>query len=924
MKRDRKINFNNLSLVSRAVNAALMASVCYTSGVMAQEQNDKDVEVVMVTGSYVARDAQSSMSSPIHIMGAEEIAKSGFTGIDDLIVLNPANIGSVGGVNNLAGGGAENRSTRSANLRGLGPSSTLVLLNGHRVSSQEQDARRNSYTNLAALVPTIAVKQIETVLDGASAIYGSDAIAGAMNVITDNYYDGFAASWQHTAIENAPAKMFQMKLGGGTDKFHGVISTSYEYKDNLQNADRPFTATDNTSGTSQPGNYVLTARPVNADGSDVIINNGVNGAINYSSLYDQISAATGSERVRIADPHCTVEGTGGIYVGSEAFPQGTCQFSYQAMNPISPESKVWLTHATANYFLTDTQELYFEGRHYKQGSVRYGVASMPISLGTPVVPADNPYNPFGVDAEFTGRVLGVNADHREEHVDVNGTHLVLGLKGDIASTHWQYNINGVWSTEKAVTTAPDTDIGMLQNALDGFGGADCRIDPYGNPDPSETAGEGNCIYFSPFGADQLNHDERVFHNLLQPAIFSDEVEYQILEFVVNGELFELPGGVTGIAIGGQTRKETRTVGVDSSTQAGRWGFTGKQSPGKGSRTIDGVFVELFLPWTLDIETQLAIRYEDYGQFTTTDPKLGINWRATDDLTLRLSASTAFRAPSLAHSVGNQSSSGVAQTVDPLDPNDQGTFRVINTIANPDLEPEESTNINIGATWNPLDSLTLSLDYWSFEFENQVTAESATQVIQADPNGPNLIRDSSGKLLAVNVGYFNSGKTETNGLDFRVAYEKEIFDGHHFSLTNSLSWINEYTVQTGQDQPVYDVVGRRNDNNPGSVAPEFRNTMQASWQHHNHNANITMRYTDAVEDDVFLPMDYAEPWGIIPSSTVFDAQYSYRFGDNQQYQVAIGALNLFDREPPAAFFTKYLSTAADPLGRQAYLKLSVEM
>lgn len=922
LMKDHAPRRNRLNL---AISAALIGTSLATC-VYAQEDTesaDKKMEVIRVTGSHVSRNVQSNMSSPIQVVDSAEIMRSGFAGVDDLIVNNTANTGSLGGVNDLAGGGSETRHTRSANLRGLGPSSTLVLLNGRRVASQEQDARRNSYTNLAALVPTIAIQRIETVLDGASAIYGSDAIAGAMNIITDDNYSGFSASAMHTAIENAPAKLVQLKFGGGNDKFHGVFATSYEYKAALQNSDRRVTATDNTSGTSQPGNFVLTSRPTSANGGDVIIDNGVNGPINYSQLYDQIASSTGNARVVLADPHCTAPGTGGIYVGANPFPRGTCQFSYQQMNPISPESKTWLSFAKANYLLSDSTELFFEGRFYKQEGDRYGVASMPLSTGSPVVPAANPYNPFGVDVQFNGRVLGVNADHRLEESDTDGTHLILGGRGDLGFSDWQYELSGAWSQEKASSRSPDTDLSMLQNALNGFGGPNCQITAFGTPSPAETAGQGNCVWFSPFGKDQLNHDERAYYNLLQDALSTNEVVYQTVEFVVNGTWFDLPGGPIGVAIGGQSRKEIRRVTVDAATAAGRWGFLGRSTSGDGSRTIDSIFTEFLLPFTYDLEMQLAVRYEDYGPFDTTDPKVGINWNATDDLTFRASASTAFRAPSLAHAVGSQRSSGVAQTIDPLDPNDNGTFRVVNTIANPNLAPEESTNVNLGMTWEATDNLTMSLDYWSFNFKNQVTAENANQVIQANPTGPNVIRDADGQLLGVNVGYFNSGSTKTNGVDFRLDYQFEPFAGHKFNLSNSLTWINKYTVQTGVNQPSYNVVGRRNDNNPGFVAPEFRNTTQLSWRYDAHSGNITMRYVDSVEDDIFLPMDYEQPWGMISSSTVIDAQYSYNFGRDGQYQVAVGAINLFDREPPAAYFTKYLSSAADPLGRQAYVRFAVD-
>lgn len=919
--KNHSIQRNRLSL---AISTALLGSGLMT-GAYAQDNKEsieKNIEVIQVTGSHVSRNAQSSMSSPIQIVSNEDIMRSGFSGVDDLIVNNTANTGSIGGVNDLAGGGSETRHTRSANLRGLGPSSTLVLLNGHRVASQEQDVQRNSYTNLAALVPTIAIQRIETVLDGASAIYGSDAIAGAMNIITDDNFSGFSASAMHTAIDNAPGKLVQMKLGGGNDKFQGVFASSYEYKGNLQNSDRRITSSNNTSGTSQPGNFVLNSRPRTATGGDVIIDNGINGPVNYSQLYDQISSSTGSSRVVLADPHCTAEGTGGIYVGANPFPRGTCQFSYQQMNPISPESKTWLSFAKATYLITEDTELFFEGRFYKQEGDRYGVSSMPLSTGSPIVPSENPFNPFGVDVQFNGRVLGVNAEHRLEESDTDSTHLIIGGTGDLGLSDWRYKLSGAWSQEEANSRYPDTDLGILQNALNGFGGAACQVGPFGNPSSTEVAGQGNCVWFSPFGKDQNNHDERVYYNLLQDALSSNEVIYQTFDFVINGSWFELPGGTVGVAVGAQTRKETRRVDVDASTAAGRWGFLGKSSSGDGSRTIDSIFTEFLLPITLDMEMQIAVRYEDYGRFNTTDPKVGINWNATEDLTFRASASTAFRAPSLAHSVGNQTSSGVAQTIDPLDPNDRGTFRVVNTIANPNLSPEESTNVNLGITWETIDDLTMSLDYWSFDFENQVAAENASQVIQADPLGPNVIRDVDGQLLAVNVGYFNSGSTKTNGLDFRVDYQFEPISGHNFTLSNSLTWINEYSIQTGPGQPSYDVVGRRNDNNPGYVAPEFRNTTQLSWSHKNHGANLTMRFVDGVEDDIFLPMNYTTPQGMISSSTVIDGQYSFVFGNNDAYEVAVGAINLLDREPPAAFFTKYLSSAADPLGRQAYVRLAV--
>ena len=153
-----------------------------------------------------------------------------------------------------------------------------------------------------------------------------------------------------------------------------------------------------------------------------------------------------------------------------------------------------------------------------------------------------------------------------------------------------------------------------------------------------------------------------------------------------------------------------------------------------------------------VDVQLAVRTEDYGEVDSTDPKLGINWRIMDNLTARFSAGTSFRAPSLGNVVGNDASSYVAQVIDPINPaesNSAGTFRTIILTKNPNLEPEESENFNIGLSWSPELSwgdgsheMQIDADYFDFEFENQIRSEDVVQVVKADPCGPKVVRDLS--------------------------------------------------------------------------------------------------------------------------------------------------------------------------------------
>lgn len=888
---------------------AASIALCLSAHVHAQVSTDETLEEVVVTGSYVARPSQAMESSPIQIIGAEEIQESGFVGVDDLLLLQTANIGSIGGAQDLAGGGADDHATRSANLRGLGSQSTLVLLNGRRIASTD------GYTNLVTLTPTIAVDRVETVLDGASAVYGSDAIAGVMNVITNRDFQGVQLNGQYTAIEDAPRYILQGMIGGGTDTFHAVLAASYEYQDMLQGYQRDVTNFDNTSGLSQPGNFILSERPVAPGGGDLIIDNGVNGPVNYSEFYDELVALTGSTTVTIADPHCTAAETGGIYAGNQSIfpdPAGRCRFSYQQRNPVVPQTEVTLVHADVTYDYLPDHRVYLESRYIHQNSTRPGIGSFPIIQGTLVMPEESPLNLWGVDAVFSGRLRGNQSPDRMERITVDGYHGTLGFDGNLnPEASWRYDVSVTTSQEMYSRNGADTDLIAAQNAFNGFGGSLCQIQPDGTPGSTEVAGEGNCHWFSPFGVHQQTNDPETDYNVLSQTALKTKNRLVYAEGLVSGDVWDMAGGTAGMAVGAQVRTEFQDREADSGLINNRFGFWPREFPYSVSRDIKSVFTEFYLPFTGSLDAQLAVRYEDYGGFDTTDPKLGINWRPTDGLALRASASTAFRAPDVTETAPGRVQPGVGQTVDPLDPSDTGTFRVIRTVSNPDLQPEESTNYNLGVTWDPLEGLTTSLDYWSFDFTNQIALEAAQQVINADPNGPAIQRDEFGRMLSVDVTYFNSGSTKTDGLDWRFDYTFDV-GNQMFAITNLLTKIITYDVQLGQGTGNIDALGGRNDTNPGAPAPEIRDNLRFSWFNGPHSANFAVRYTDSVTDDL-------AGGATIDSWTVFDLQYSLDIGDS--YNVTVGALNVLDEEPPTAAFTGYLPTLTDALGRQAYLRFT---
>ena len=927
-----------ISIMSESAPAQTQPALATTSDSSAPSAG---LEEVVVTGSYIHQNPEET-ASPIVTIDQNALQQLGISNVSQLTNTLTANYGSVGGVVDLTkGGGQDDRNTRSANLRGLGPSSTLVLLNGRRLASQEADANGNNYVNLATLVPLIEISRVDTVLDGASALYGSDAIAGVMNFVTDKHFQGFRSTAKYTSIQDAPGWDVEAEVGAGGDRFHLVASVDYQTQAHLQEGDRSYLSFDNLSGGSQPGNFILKSAPVAPGGGDVIINNGVNGPVDYTALYNKTVAsqtAAGKANptfVNIADPWCDVPGTGGHFVGS-SFPSGSCSFSYQKQNPLAPGFSQILTHALGSVDLTDKNSLFLETRFYYSDAERWGVPSFSQTNGGAIVPASAPYNPFGVPVTIGNfRALGSNGlpaagqagFYNIEHAHVYGAHVVAGSEGEIAK-NWTYNADLVYSRDVSEDEPNDTYIASFQNALNGFGGPNCTLTATG-PLAGEKPGVAPCFYFNPFGNGQLTNPAETLYNVRQAQFIQTIVTYEIAEAVVSGRVLDhfLPGGPVGVAVGGQVRDESRSVTSDAVTASGGFGFNPRIGPGQGSRRVKAVFAEGLAPVLATLDLDAAVRYEDDGPFDTTTHKFGLSWRALKDsalgdLSLRASTSNAFRAPALAQSTGNALSGSVGQTTDPLNPQLPVQFRSIYIISNANLKPETSTNYNLGVTWKPVRGLETSLDYWNFRFRDQIALQNAQATINANPSGPAVIRDPTGTLLGVNVSYFNSGRTNTDGLDFALKYSFELAGGL-FTLNESATRLLGYTIQVAPGQPSYEAVGRANLSDPGWPTPRWRNTLMLGWTYRNISAQISQRFTSGVGYDFNAPPP-KPPTAQIGTWAPIDWQLSYKIGQDGRYGISVGMINAFNRQPPFAPFNGYIPELSDALGRQMYIQLSLTL
>ncbi len=1030
------------SILGRIVTAIASAIFATSAPVTAAEDAGTDtsgeIEEIVVTGSHIKRTNQADVPSPIDVLGMEEIAANGWSNIEDIaetLTFNTSSWGRSGLLSGCCG------SSRGIELRGLGSSSTLVLQNGKRVATNDRGSADDDMVNIKSLMPVIAIDRVETLLDGASAVYGSDAVAGVVNFLPRKDFEGLEIRTGGKQIDGSGQVEFQMIAGVRGDRVRGMAAIGFTHQDPLRNDERSFRLINNTSGNGSPGTYNLSARPLADDGvSDLIVDNGTN-VINYTQLWDQATDTSNLDAdgniasgpfagqmpvtsLRVADPYCipgivpdfpggrvmdwfadgssppTTGQSGAVIPGggqfTEQFPGapwgvGSCLFTYQPSNSITPEEDILVAYTNWGFDIGDGQDIELEYSMRWAETASLFVPSFPMTNGRPVVPASNPLNPFNQDVAWTGRPLGnayrnTPVDNRQEddlqsHRFAVTYNLDFGqyLAGEMLST-WGMFVSGQYSWDRTTERDRDTELTRLQLALQGFGGPQCEI-RFDGPASGSSPGEGNCFYWSPFASDIYLStfdpnsgfasafrvdamgnvvkapDADTFDVIdwfMARSESFNERELYVWEAVASGDIFALPGGNAGLAFGYQYRRDEFERFDTAFQNTLNQGFNPPGRGGEGKRDVNAFFAELNLPMHDTLNVQLAVRREEYSQgLESTDPKVGIKWSPTDWLSLRGSYATSFKAPSLKQVVGTDSTSWVAEVQDPIDPVEfntgTGTFRTILVAKNPDLEPEESDNYNFGVSFLPElpwgdgnHSLQVDLDYFTFDFENRIQVKPASLVVREDPCGPAVQRDPInfipnpllandptgncgsgpvGNVLIVNQSFLNSGGTEISGVDLEAKYSFDVGEAN-VTIRSQTSMMLDYDIRNNPNDPVEDGVGYTNDGNPGSPVPEIRSNLFVYVNMGNHSVNGAIRYISEMVDDIFG--DRSATVRTVDAHTEVDLQYQYTFGDAQQYNIALGAINIFDEEPPFHRFEGYVTRVHNPFMRQLYARLKVSL
>ncbi|MEP6342459.1 MAG: TonB-dependent receptor [Maricaulaceae bacterium] len=888
-------NFRKNTLISSSFKALLLAGLCGSVAPSAAAQVDDEV---IVTGSLIKRAAQADRSSPVTTFDAADIDSVGAKSIADLTQTLTINTGAENNPDAFTQSGTTG--TSNINLRGLGVQSTLVLLNGRRqVLSGAVTNGGFNFVDTSSLVPLIAVDNLEILKDGASAIYGSDAVAGVANFSTHDDFDGLRLSAQYQTVAGEGSSdeiLLQALVGKNFDRGNILGAVSYTDRTPLTTAERRLSRPqDDTSALGNPGAFV----PI--------------GSVLTGGPLDSLP---------LIDPGC--EAAGGIaQVGVPGaavglpLDVGTCGFDFGEFFNLVAEEERLNAYVQADFELTDTISWRGEFSYADNEAVRGNSPTFPF-LQNGFIPATNPnFLPElaaigSVGAVFLGRASGNGGEVSPNETTSETWRFSTELAGEFGSTgaDWRVSYTQAENTHEVLTE--DTLVSEFSCALAG------ACEAIGGP-----AG-----FFNPFSTSFTTapNSPEILDFITGVFVRDTTSELQVIDAVVTTPIGESDAA---IAFGVQYRSEDFSGEFDENAQADNFGFLIGEQNYEGNQDVFALFSEVVVPFSDQFELQAALRYEDYGSGVgdTLDPKVAFLFRPADYLSLRGSFSTSFRAPSVSQQFSQQTILG--QIADPL--TGGSVFAAARTFGPESeggiasgaeaLSPEQSEAFNFGVSFEPVKNLEFDVDIYSFDFSDVITAENAQAVVNADPsNAARVERNIAGAITQVNTNFVNAGSVETSGVDFGVKYSWDTDFGTIVPFVQG-TWVFNYDLEDPQAGNV-DGLGSRNFTNFGTSVPQLRFNTGFNWSKDAHRLDVFGRFIDSYEDD-------QNANATIDSHFTVDARYALNLGEILQNNfvsdtaLTVGVINAFDEDPPQVFTNGgFDSKVHDPRGRLLYVGVDV--
>jgi outer membrane receptor for ferrienterochelin and colicin len=862
-----KTTIFKLSQCALAVSSLLCASTVLAQTNQAEAK--KDVERIQITGSNIKRTDLEG-PSPVTVITRDLIDKSGFDNLAQLLERMPST-GS--GTFSTRGNSQDSTANGAAgiSLRGFGADATLVLVNGRRVASSPfAEGIVNSFVDINS-IPVAAIERIDILKDGASAIYGSDAVAGVVNVILRKDFVGTDVSlgYGQATGPGYDETTFSTVWGAGDEKSNATLIFDYFNNGQIDNSElgrfgtanqTPYGGEDFRSSRGYPGRFIV-------DG------------------------------VVTRDPGCP---TGSI-AGQ------TCLYDYGPHSIAIPGAERIGAVLNLRREVAEDIELFSE-IGIQHNSSEAGGAATPLDEGAGLyVPANHPNNPWGKRVEIS-RYRTADAGNRRWSISSDSMRALAGIRGKTNNWEWEA---AAQKGRSASNQTGDRDQGWVRTDL--------------------LQQEINAGRYNPFGG--VQNPQSVIDAITTSLVRRGVSHMTSLDGKVSGELFELEHGAVGVAFGAEYRKEDARDQPDDQFVRGLI-FGTESVSAAASRSQKAAYVEFSIPVLADLELQLAERYDHYSDFGgTANPKVGFHYTPTESFSLRGSWSQGFRAPSLAQ-VGlgpSQESQFFVDTFRCPTPNANNpacasTDYTIVFAGNPNLEAETSESWNFGAIWQITDDFDIGADLWSITQDNKIDEVPFGNVYQAECGNQNsticvrrapLPGQTLGELDRINNTFFNVSSQEAQGLDLSANYKLDLANMGLLKL--NLEW----TYLSNFEKDGLDYTGEYR-------YPQFRWVTNADWSMDDWGAAVSLAYIGEFEDtpdiDFDGSMDFTKNKSrMVEAQYTVDTQLYYNL--NKATKLTFGISNLLDEEPPFAIgdgdgdLYGYVTSMYSPRGRYVYGKVS---
>ena len=810
---------------------------------------------VNVTGSNIKR-VDNETASPVDVITRQDIERTGAVSIGEVLQFIP----SAGfAIDDRVTNGFTNGAS-ALNVRNLGFNSTLILLNGRRLPTyplaQRTTLGSQQFQDLNA-IPITAVERIEILKDGASAIYGADAVGGVVNVILRNSYQGIEAGASYGISNYGDGDTYQANasLGFGDiakDRYNIFMNLFYLKRDAMLTKERNFAnqedlrgrgGTDFRSGFGYPGTVIDTET----------------GAIAYY-------------------PNCPPEDV----------RASRCRYNRASFGGVYPEVERYSANLKGEFAITPDISIFGEALYARNDAYNIGFPSPSTDdagIGSNILPVGHPNNPFPNAALVAHRYADVG--NRDTDAKGETWRGVAGLKGSYKT--WDWEAYGSWNKI-------DIEERQLNNVL-----STVALD---------TINDGSYNFFDPFNnpatTDRLRYNG--FHT--GTSRFND------YGAKASGEVWNLPAGPILAAVGAQYTHLEVQDNPDPQIAAGN-ALGISASAAFGEQNLTAFFGEMIFPVVKGLEFSAAVRYDKYsksGDFSKTSPKFGVRWQPVRNLLLRGTYSEAFRAPSIFETSTAQQSSFEFGLVDPTrcitgdEPDCNLDVKLIQT-GNPALTPEKSKVWNIGVVWEPTPNASLSADYYQIKRKDEIGLFATQTLINLFPNNPAIVvRNALGIIDQVNNVPVQFSETKTSGVDLEARLRIPLEQYGQVSLRGQIAYVDDYTFQTLGDSGGIEEFQFNGTYNQ----PRTRASWDISWLYGAHEVSLNGYYVGHYDQLNPTPAGNG-----VSAVGIWNLFWKWNMNKNLTFNASIQ--NLMNTDPPfsnesSASNAGYNPSQSDPRGR----------